>query len=130
MERSIAVVAAWHEAVNGADADALVALSDDQIEIGGPRGAARGSAVLRDWLQRAGITLESRRWFGSGTVLVVEQVARWRAPDGGLGEPRTVASVFEVENGRVRRTSRLDSLDEALAAAGLSERDALAGPGP
>jgi hypothetical protein len=34
-----AVVRAWHEAVNQGDVDALVALSDDDIEVGGPRGS-------------------------------------------------------------------------------------------
>src|SRR3712207_7719526 len=60
-------VRAWHEAVNRGDVDALLALSDDEIEIGGPRGSARGSAVLRDWLERAGIRLEPCRWFASPT---------------------------------------------------------------
>lgn len=128
MERNAAVVTAWHEAVNRGDADALVALSDEQIEIGGPRGATAGRAVLRDWLQRAGIELEPCRWFGSGEALVVEQAARWRGPDGALGEPRIVASLFAVEDDRVRRALRFDALDEALAAAGLSERDAWSGP--
>ena len=129
MEKNIAVVVAWHEAVNRADADALIALSDDQIEIGGPRGSALGHAVLRDWLQRAGIALSPRRWFGSDEVLVVEQMARWRAPDGALGDPQIVASDFAVENGRVRRTRRFDSLGAALAEAGLSECDELTDAG-
>ena len=100
------VVRAWHEAVNRGDADALVALSDDDIEVGGPRGSARGSAVLRDWLGRAGIRLEPRRWFASPAELVVEQVATWRGPDGTITDPQTIASSFAVENGLVRRTVR------------------------
>ena len=114
---------AWHEAVNRGDADALVALSDDDIEVGGPRGSARGSAVLRDWLGRAGIQLAPRRWFASPAELVVEQVATWRGPDGAATEPQTVASSFEVEDGRVRRTVRYDSLTEALAQTGLTLLD-------
>jgi hypothetical protein len=117
------VVRAWHEAVNRGDADALVALSDDEIEIGGPRGSARGSAVLRDWLACAGIQLEPRRWFASPAELVVEQVATWRGADGTVTDPEIVASSFIVENGRVRRTVRYGSLSEALAASGLSLSD-------
>ncbi len=116
-------VRAWHEAVNRGDADALVALSDDEIEVGGPRGSARGSAVLRDWLERAGIRLEPQRWFASPTELVVEQVATWRSADGALTDPETVASSFAVEDGRVMRTVRYGSLEEALAAAGLTLQD-------
>ncbi len=117
------IVRAWHEAVNQRDANALLALSDDDIEIGGPRGSARGSAILRDWLGRAGIQLEPRRWFASPAALVVEQVATWRAPDGEVTDPEIVASSFEVEDGRVRRTVRYNSLREALATTGLTLLD-------
>jgi hypothetical protein len=117
------VVRAWHEAVNQGDADALVALSDDEIEIGGPRGSAHGSAVLRDWLDRASIRLEPRRWFASPAELVVEQVATWRGPDGGFTDPEIVASSFEANDGRVTRTIRYGSLEEALAATGLTLLD-------
>ena len=117
------IVRAWHRAVNRGDADALVALSDADIEIGGPRGSARGSAVLRDWLDRAGIQLEPQRWFASSTELVVEQVATWQSPEGGVTTPEIIASSFIVENGLVRRTVRYDSLSEALAATGLALQD-------
>jgi hypothetical protein len=128
------VVRAWHDAVNRGDADALVALCDEDIEVGGPRGSARGSAVLRDWLGRAGIQLEPRRWFASPTELVVEQVATWRGQDGGVTNPELIASSFEVENGLVSRIVRYGSLDEALATTGLTLSDqilaAAGGAGP
>ena len=116
-------VRAWHAAVNRGDADAVVALSHDDIEVGGPRGSARCSALLRDWLARAGIQLEPRRWFASPTELVVEQIATWRSPDGAVTDPQTIATSFSVEGGLVTRTVRYDSLMEALAAAGLTLRD-------
>jgi len=117
------VVRAWHEAVNRGDADALVAVCDDDIEVGGPRGSARGSALLRDWLDRAGIQLEPRRWFASPAELVVEQVATWRGPEGKASDPQTVATSFSVEDGLVKRTIRYGSLTEALAATGLTLLD-------
>ena len=117
------VVRAWHEAVNRGDADALVALSDDDIEVGGPRGSARGLAILRDWLDRAGIQLAPRRWFASPAELVVEQIATWRGPDGAATDPQIIASSFTVENEKVTRTIRYETLEEALAATGLSLAD-------
>ena len=117
------VVRAWHDAVNGGDTDALIALSDDDIEVGGPRGSARGSAVLRDWLGRASIQLEPRRWFASPTALVVEQVATWRGQGGEVTDPEVIASSFKVENGLVSRTVRYGSLDEALATTHLTLSD-------
>jgi ketosteroid isomerase-like protein len=117
------VVRAWHEAVNQGDADALAALSDDDIEVGGPRGSAHGHETLRDWLERAGIQFEPRRWFVSSADLVVEQVATWRGPDGAVTDPQIIASSFTVEDGRVMRTIRYGSLEEALAATGLTVAD-------
>ena len=117
------VVRAWHEAVNRGDADALVALCADDIEVGGPRGSARGHAILRDWLERAGIQVEPRRWFASPADLAVEQVATWRGPDGAVTDPQIIASSFTVEDGRVMRTVRYGSLDEALGATGLTLAD-------
>jgi hypothetical protein len=119
----IEVVRAWHDAVNVGDADALVALSDENIEVGGPRGSARGHAILRDWLERAGIQLAPRRWFASPAELVVEQAATWRGPDGAVTDPQIIASSFTVEHGKVTRTLRYGSLQEALAATGLTLLD-------
>jgi hypothetical protein len=117
------IVRAWHEAVNRGDADAVVARSHDDIEVGGPRGSARGSALLRDWLGRAGIQLEPRRWFASPTELVVEQIATWRSPDGTVTDPQIIASSFAVENSLLTRTVRYGSLMEALADTGLTLQD-------
>jgi ketosteroid isomerase-like protein len=117
------IVRAWHNAVNRGDAESLVALSDDDIEVGGPRGSARGHAVLRDWLERAGIQLAPRRWFASPARLVVEQVATWHGPDGAITDPQIIASSFTVADGRVMRTLRYESLEEALAASGLTLAD-------
>ena len=117
------VVRAWHEAVNRGDADTLVTLSDDEIEVGGPRGSARGHAILRDWLDRAGIQLEPRRWIASPAELVVEQAATWQGPDGAVTDPQIIASSFTVEDGKVMRTVRYGSLEEALAATGLTLLD-------
>jgi SnoaL-like domain len=118
-----AVVRAWHDAVNRGDADTLVALCVEDIEVGGPRGSARGRELLRDWLDRAGIQLKPRRWFASPAEMVVEQVATWRGPDGEVTDPQSIASWFTVEAGLVKRTVRYDSLTDALAAAGLTMLD-------
>ena len=120
---ALEVVRAWHDAVNRGDADGLVALSRDDIEIGGPRGTASGSAILRDWLDRAGIRLEPRRWFSGSNILVVEQAATWRTPEGGLTDPGIIASSFQVDKGLVSRMVRFSSLEDALAMSGLTMHD-------
>lgn len=76
---ALAVVEEWLDAVNAADGRRLEELTTPVVELSGPRG--RGPAdrgVLSEWLQRAGFTARSLRWFcgGDGNV-VVEHEARW-----------------------------------------------------
>ena len=123
-EQALAVVRAWLEAVNCQDADRLVALSDPDIEILGPRGTGRGHRLLCDWLCRAGLTLETRRTFVKGSVVVVAQHGAWRSPESGevTGEA-DVASLFRVAGQRVVQFARYDTLDQALRAAGLHPQE-------
>jgi limonene-1,2-epoxide hydrolase len=118
------VVHAWIDAANRQRGDALVALSAPDIELVGPRGSVRGAAVLREWLTRAGLTMENRRTFARDGAVVVEQHGVWRSVDTGefVGEA-DVASRFEVVHGKVAAFERYDDLDAALAAAGLGESD-------
>ena len=119
-----AVAHAWVEAANRQDGDGLAALSSPDIEIVGPRGSVRGAAVLREWLTRAGLTLENRRTFARNGTVVVEQRGVWRSAETeGEASEADVASRFEVEGGRVVAYERFDNLSAALAAAGLGEAD-------
>ena len=118
------VVRAWHDALNTGDAERIVELSTDDVALGGPRGPARGAAVLRDWVVRSGVSLVPGRIFAREGVVVVEQQARWRNPEGGgLTEPQTVASVFLVSAGRVTSVVRHPDLRAALDAGGLGDAD-------
>jgi SnoaL-like domain len=122
---AVRVVRAWQEAANEQDVDRLLALSDPNIELVGPRGSGFGHQLLRDWLGRAGLTLTSLRAFARGSVVVLEQRGTWRSPETGevTGE-RALASTFEVsDQGQVARFARYDSLPEALDAAGLDFAD-------
>jgi hypothetical protein len=123
-ESPVALVQAWQEAANDKDADRLVALSDSNIEIVGPRGSSYGSQVLSEWLERAGLTLTTLRVFARGPAVVVEQHGVWRAPETNeVTGDRILASSFRVENGSVTRYVRLDDLDTALNDAGLERSD-------
>ena len=120
----VAVVLAWHEALNAGDLDRLAALVDEEVEVVGPRGSGHGVALLRDWAARAGVRLEPGRLFHRDEAVVDEQRATWRdAATGQTGEPQTVASTFLVRDGRVRRVARYGDAGAALAAAGLEASD-------
>ena len=119
---SVAIVQAWQEAANAQNIDTLLALSDPNIEIVGPRGSGFGHQLLRGWIARAGLTLKTLRVFAQADTVVLEQQGIWRALDTGevTGE-KTLASVFQVDKQRVVKFARYDSLAAALEAAGLDE---------
>jgi hypothetical protein len=108
------VVRQWHAALNGGDLEALVALSAEDVLVGGPRGSGRGTQLLREWFGRAGVRLVPRATYEDGNTVVVEQLASWAAD----AEPTVVASVFTVDDdGKVSSVVRYDSLDQARQAA-------------
>ena len=120
----VRVVCAWHEALNGGDADRLVALSHPDVEVGGPRGKGSGAHLMRDWVNRAGVTMEPLRVYHRAATVVVEQAVQWRSD--GSGEViggQTVASVFVVRDGLVASVARYDDLAGALDTIGLDHSD-------
>lgn len=123
-ESPFVIALAWQDAANRGDVDRLLELSAPEIEVVGPRGSGYGHQLLRDWLARAGLRLETIRVFADGNTVVVAQHGVWRSVDTGevKGE-RSGASSFRVEGRRVARIERYDSLDAALDGAGISYSD-------
>lgn len=121
-ENPLAIVLAWQEAANSQNSERLIELSAPDIEIIGPRGSARGHQVLRDWLSRAGLTFTTLRIFGRGNRVVLAQHGVWRSGETGevMGE-QDLASSFQVDSQQVVQIARYDSLDIALAEAGLDD---------
>jgi len=125
MQKSpVEIVWAWQEAANNQDSESLLELSDPNIEIVGPRGSGYGHQLLRDWLGRAGLSLETLRLFAKGNVVVVEQRGIWRSLETGeITGDRIIASRFKVENQRIIQFARYDSLDIAFSESGLTLSD-------
>lgn len=88
-----------------------------------------GHQLLRDWLARAGLTLQALRTFVRGNTVVVEQHGVWRSLETGevTGE-KTLASVFHIDDRHIIRFAPFDSLNAALGAAGLAQSDAVGEP--
>lgn len=117
-------VLAWHAALNAGDSERVASLSHPEVEIGGPRGSARGRQVLKDWLGRANVRLEPLRLFRGDETVVAEEAATWR--DAGTGETTgatTVATVFKLDGGLVAGIFRHEGLEEALQDADLDGAD-------
>jgi hypothetical protein len=117
----VEIVSEWIEAANSQDIDRLIQLSDPTIEISGPRGSGTGHQLLREWLARAGLTLQTTHTFASGHSVVLEQRGVWRSADSGAvtGE-RRVASAFRTDETRVVWFGRYDELASALEATDLA----------
>jgi hypothetical protein len=121
---AVSVVRAFERAVNAGDADQVVGLAVQNVEVGGPRGRGHGRELLREWVERAGIHLRTRRIFQREGVIVAEQDARWG--DGDDAEEHTIATEFIVRDGRIEAVIRHDDVDTALSAAGLHAADEVA----
>ena len=89
---------------------------------------ARGREVLREWLERANVRLDTRRVFEQAGRVVVEQHALWRTESGAVKGEAAVATRFDVQHGVVVQVERYDDLSKALAAAGLTEVDVVSNP--
>jgi hypothetical protein len=117
-------VLAWHEALNAGDTQRVASLSHPEVEIGGPRGSARGRQVMKDWVGRANVRLEPLRSFKRGGTVVVEEAATWRdAQTREIVGVATVATVFRLDGGLVTGIFRHDGLEDALRSAGLDGSD-------
>jgi hypothetical protein len=114
------VVTAWLEASNAGQVERVLELSAPDVELIGPRGSQRGREVLRGWLARAGVRLDTRRVLSDGEQVIVEQHGVWHHPDGRVQGEADVASRFVVHNGRVQLIERHDTFAAALAAAGVA----------
>ncbi|QLL08024.1 nuclear transport factor 2 family protein [Mycobacterium vicinigordonae] len=116
----IATVLAWHDALNSADIDTLVALSSDDIEIGDAHGAAQGHQALSSWAKSLTTTAELGRMFVHDGVVVVEQTISDRHDPSAV---TTAASAFRVVRDHVTSVYRHENLSLALAATELTESD-------
>lgn len=126
---AVTIVHTWQDAANRQDVERLLELSDPNIEIIGPRGSGHGRELLRAWLSRAGLTLETQQIFVRDTVVVLRQHGVWRSVETGdeMGAA-DLASRFRVAGGRVIQYARYESLQSALDEAGLSAADAIGQP--
>ncbi len=123
------VAAAWQAAANAQDVDTLLALSDPNIEIAGPRGSGVGHQLLREWIARAGLTLSTLRVFARGDTVVFAQRGIWRSMDsGGVTGERSLASLFQIRDGHIVKVARFDDLAAACGAAGLGSSEEIARP--
>lgn len=126
---AVTVVQTFHDHLNDRKVGPLLALAADNVRVGGPRGSGEGKHLLEEWVGRASITMSPKRWFRSGDTVVVEQVATWHDPDTGAETgSQTVATVFEITNGRIVSIARYGFLGEAVNSADMDETHEIPAP--
>lgn len=122
--KSLEIVQAFHDHLANRDADAVVALAADNVEVGGPRGTATGADLLREWVARANVTMTPKRWFAKDDLVIVEQHAVWLDKDsGGEISRQNVTTTFRIEGGKIAGIYRHDDLAASLTLAGLDAAD-------
>lgn len=115
----IETVMAWISAVNRQHLDELRDLSDEQLEIVGPRGSGYGHALLGDWLERAGLSLEVKALWLRGPEVLVEALGSWSRAE----SQARVFMLFEVANRRIKRFQRVEAADGILAQSDWQKAD-------
>ena len=114
----------WHDALNRQDMDRVLQLSDENIEIVGPRGSAFGRTMLGDWLNRAGLSLQVQRSFQRGSDIVMAEHGVWRdVKTQAFIDEADVATYFKVAGEHITYLARYDSLETALEQAGMTATD-------
>ncbi|HEV8191353.1 MAG TPA: hypothetical protein VGP82_07685 [Ktedonobacterales bacterium] len=81
-------------AANAQHVERLLELSDPNIEVVGPRGSRFGHQLMRDWLARAGLELETLHVFARGDTPVLEQHGIWRSQETGEVTGKKVLASF------------------------------------
>lgn len=112
-------VLAWIAAVNHQQLDELLELSDQQIEIVGPRGSGFGHALLGDWIAQAGLSLEVKALWQRRNEVLVEAIGKWSEAE----SRARVVMLFGVANGRIRRFQRLAQPEGVLAESDWQKAD-------
>lgn len=124
MSTAVDIVQEWHRALNAGEVDAMVALVDENVVVGGPHGTTSGAAVVREWFGRANVRLIPLTYFARGQVVVVEEEGQWMdAGTGAVTSSQGVATHFVVGDGVITSIRRHDMLDSALAEAKLTAAD-------
>ena len=93
---AISIVEAWQDAVNHQDIERLLSLSDPDIKPVGSRGFGVGHQLLREWISRAGVRLDTLRTLARGHIVVLAQHGVWQSAEAGHGEQDVVSS-FHVD---------------------------------
>src|SRR5918995_2635087 len=123
-------VQTWIAAWNARDADALVGLADEDIEVDTPRGTGRGIRALHDYVARQsyGVRLFicPQELHVRGDRVVATGAIEFRSVDEGdkvLERNEDVAAAFRLRGDRIARVRPYPDAATALRAQGFAEAE-------
>lgn len=117
------VVIHWHDLLNKGLIEEVKKISDQDIELGGPKGTVHGIQYLDEWYKRSKLTLKPESYYKHKNVVVVEELGKWHDDKGEVTASHNVVSAFEVQNNKISRIMRYDNLKSAFNDTGLTNSD-------
>lgn len=118
-----ATVLAWQDALNSGDADTLIELSSDGIEISSADGGGQGLMALLDWAAESNTTITLEEAYVSGPIVVTAGEAAGSLSNGEANETRHLALAFRVDHDQVVAVFLHPDVETALRSTGLGAED-------
>lgn len=120
MANNVETADKWTEKVNAKDVEAVLELSDHNIELIGAGGSASaGHDTLAEWVRNSDMHLTTQSHYAKGDCVICEQEATWKHDRGNA----ILYTLMIIREGKVHRIARFDGLDEAFGFCSLSEED-------
>jgi ketosteroid isomerase-like protein len=133
---NVELVREGYEAFNRGDFEGWLAVLDPDVELDerylAPDAAVyRGHDGVRRWRQAGSAAIgspsfEVLRWFARGDAVVTEVAVHVRGVASGAEATARLAHAIRIRNHKANYVASFPTVDGALAAVGLSERDAQA----
>lgn len=120
--KTVAIAENWTEWCNKKNIDELKAITEEEFEVSGPNGTAvLDTEGIKDWLNRAGIRLETFEIYADNNKIILSQHAEWLEQDGSVEGRQDVYTFLTIINDKVKSLARFDDKEDAFEASGLTE---------
>ena len=117
---NLIVVAKWQQLMNERNVVKILELTEETIEIVGPKGSVCGRQSFVDWIQYAGLTLTTLKSYVNEDKLVLKQHALLKDDAGQIKKESIVYTYIIMKNGKVASLTYFYNSQEAEESSGIS----------
>ena len=121
--KNVLIAQRWMDASNKQNIANLLEVTDENIELVGPRGSVTGSHQLEPWIARANLQLETKQVFARLDYVVLEQQGTWYTDTGEIRGQGIVYTCLKIIDDKVVKLARFDEKKDAFALAELTDAD-------